>query len=86
MFMKCYFESLVDPAGWLEWDGDFALNTLYYGEYGNFGPGASTSNRVNWEGYRIISSSTEASQFTVANFIAGQAWLPATGVPFTAGL
>ncbi|KAK6132162.1 hypothetical protein DH2020_034087 [Rehmannia glutinosa] len=21
------------PGGWLEWDGNFALNTLYYGEY-----------------------------------------------------
>ncbi|KAJ6852732.1 putative pectinesterase [Iris pallida] len=23
------------PGGWLEWDGDFALDTLYYGEYMN---------------------------------------------------
>lgn len=84
--MQTYLDSLVDPAGWLEWDGDFALNTLYYGEYKNLGPAASTSRRVKWSGYRVITSSSEASQFTVANFIAGQSWLPATGVPFTAGL
>ncbi|KAL0400889.1 UNVERIFIED_CONTAM: Pectinesterase 2 [Sesamum latifolium] len=85
VFMQTYLDSLVDPAGWLEWDGNFALNTLYYGEYRNMGPGSSTSRRVPWRGYRVITSAAEAGRFTVANFIAG-AWLPATGVPFTAGL
>ncbi|KAH0979192.1 hypothetical protein GBA52_006369 [Prunus armeniaca] len=73
-------------AGWLEWDGNFALKTLYYGEYKNTGPGSSTSGRVNWGGYHVITSSSEASKFTVGNFIAGSSWLPATNVPFTAGL
>ncbi|KAL2227195.1 probable pectinesterase/pectinesterase inhibitor 17 [Sesamum indicum] len=86
VFMQTYLDSLVDPAGWLEWDGNFALNTLYYGEYRNTGPGSSTSRRVRWRGYRVITSAAEAGRFTVANFIAGQSWLPATGVPFTAGL
>lgn len=84
--MQTYMDSLVDPKGWLEWDGDFALNTLFYGEYKNLGPGSPTSQRVTWRGYRVINSASEVSQFTVANFIAGQSWLPATGVPFTAGL
>ncbi|KAL3570241.1 hypothetical protein D5086_027490 [Populus alba] len=86
VFLQTYLDSLVDPAGWLEWDGNFALNTLYYGEYRNSGPGASTRGRVKWRGYRVITSSTEASRFTVANFIAGRSWLPATGVPFYPGL
>ncbi|KAG5230533.1 pectin methylesterase family protein [Salix suchowensis] len=86
VFLQTYLDSLVDPAGWLEWDGNVALNTLYYGEYRNFGPAASTGGRVKWGGYRVITSSTEASSFTVANFIAGSSWLPATGVPFFAGL
>ncbi|CAK9161074.1 unnamed protein product [Ilex paraguariensis] len=86
VFLQCYLDSLVDPAGWLEWDGNFALNTLYYGEYKNSGPGSSTSQRVKWRGYRVITNPTEASQFTVANFIAGRSWLPATSVPFTSGL
>lgn len=86
VFLQTYLDSLVDPAGWLEWDGNFALNTLYYGEYRNSGPGASTGGRVKWRGYRVITSSTEASRFTVANFIAGRSWLPATGVPFYPGL
>ncbi|KAL6321811.1 hypothetical protein AAG906_035508 [Vitis piasezkii] len=86
VYLGTYLDTLVDSAGWLEWDGNFALNTLYYGEYKNFGPGSSTSGRVKWRGYRVITSATEASKFSVANFIAGQSWLPATGVPFRSGL
>ncbi|CAI0404886.1 unnamed protein product [Linum tenue] len=86
VFMRTYLDSLVDPVGWLEWDGDFALDTLYYGEYGNTGPGAPTGRRVKWRGYRVIRSAAEASRFTVDNFIAGRSWLPATGVPFNSGL
>ncbi|KAF5800430.1 putative pectinesterase [Helianthus annuus] len=54
VFSKNYMDSLVDPAGWLEWDANFALNlnTLYYGEYRNTGPGSSTSRSVKWRGTR----------------------------------
>ncbi|XP_062174869.1 pectinesterase 2-like [Alnus glutinosa] len=86
VFMKTYLDSLIAPAGWMEWSGNFALKTLYYGEYANTGPGSSTANRVKWGGYNVITSSSVASQFTVANFIAGSSWLPATNVPYTAGL
>lgn len=86
VFMKTYLDSVIDPAGWMEWSGNFALKTLYYGEYANTGPGSSTTKRVTWAGYHVITSATTASQFTVANFIAGSSWLPATSVPYTAGL
>ncbi|KAK4406989.1 putative pectinesterase/pectinesterase inhibitor 39 [Sesamum angolense] len=82
VFMFSKMENVVDPRGWLEWNGTFALDTLYYGEYMNRGPGSNTSARVTWPGYRVINSSTEASQFTVANFIQGNQWLPATTIPF----
>ncbi|XP_019149805.1 PREDICTED: probable pectinesterase/pectinesterase inhibitor 17 [Ipomoea nil] len=86
VFLQTYMESVVDPAGWLEWDGQFALKTLFYGEYKNSGPGSSTGQRVRWGGYRVISSASEAARFSVENFIAGRSWLPATNVPFNAGL
>ncbi|KAH9608930.1 hypothetical protein KSS87_002789 [Heliosperma pusillum] len=82
VYMLSNIDDVVDPAGWLEWDGDFALDTLFYGEYKNRGPGSNTSARVKWPGYRVINSSTEASNFTVANFIEGGVWLPKTGIPF----
>ncbi|KAJ1383707.1 Pectinesterase, catalytic [Sesbania bispinosa] len=86
VFMKTYLDSLINPAGWMEWSGNFALSTLYYGEYMNTGPGSSTRSRVKWPGYRVITSASEASKFTVANFIAGNSWLPSTKVPFTSSL
>ncbi|KAJ0803296.1 putative pectinesterase [Helianthus annuus] len=86
VFMKTFLDGLVDPAGWMPWSGNFALDTLYYGEYMNTGPGSSTSKRVNWKGYHVITSATEAAKFTVGNFIAGGSWLPVTNVPFTSGL
>ncbi|KAL1331290.1 pectinesterase 2 [Arachis ipaensis] len=84
--MKTYLDSLINPAGWMEWSGNFALNTLYYAEYANTGPGSSTSNRVSWKGYHVLTSASQASPFTVGNFLAGNSWLPSTGVPFTSGL
>ncbi|XP_074311011.1 pectinesterase-like [Silene latifolia] len=76
----------IDPAGWFPWDGDFALSTLYYGEYMNSGPGSDTSKRVNWTGYHLITDPTVAKQFTVGEFIQGQEWLDAAGVNFVEGL
>ncbi|XP_059625476.1 probable pectinesterase/pectinesterase inhibitor 59 [Cornus florida] len=87
VFLKTYLDSLVSPEGWSTWDAsNFALDTLYYGEYMNFGPASSTTNRVKWRGYRVITNAKEALQFTVGSFIAGRSWLPSTGVPFIAGL
>ncbi|KAL8547220.1 hypothetical protein ACS0TY_006800 [Phlomoides rotata] len=82
VFMFSKMEEVVNPRGFLEWNGTFALDTLYYGEYMNRGPGSNTTARVKWLGYRVINNSAEASQFTVANFIQGNQWLPTTGVPF----
>lgn len=86
VFMDTVLDSFINPAGWLEWDGNFALDTLYYAEYANTGSGSSTSNRVKWKGYHVLTSASQASPFTVGNFIAGNSWLPKTGVPFTSGL
>ncbi|KAL9285006.1 hypothetical protein ACSQ67_024620 [Phaseolus vulgaris] len=86
VFMLSYMGDHIHSRGWLEWNGDFALDTLYYGEYMNYGPGAGVGQRVKWPGYRVITSAVEANRFTVAQFISGSAWLPSTGVAFAAGL
>lgn len=86
VYMQTYMSSQVQPQGWLEWFENFALNTLYYGEYKNYGPGSSVAGRVRWPGYHIIRDAATASSFTVGTFIDGRAWLPATGVKFQVGL
>ncbi|KAK8957347.1 putative pectinesterase/pectinesterase inhibitor 34 [Platanthera zijinensis] len=86
VYMMSYIGAHVEPSGWLEWNQTFALDTLYYGEYMNNGPGAAVGKRVQWPGYRVITLPAEAGKFTVANFIFGSSWLPGTGVSFLAGL
>ncbi|KAI3803301.1 hypothetical protein L1987_31451 [Smallanthus sonchifolius] len=84
--MQSTISNVINSAGWFPWSGNFALDTLYYGEYQNTGAGASTANRVTWRGYRVITSATEAQGFTAGNFIGGGNWLRATGFPFSLGL
>ncbi|KAM0023891.1 putative pectinesterase [Helianthus debilis subsp. tardiflorus] len=86
VYMQTYMGDHIHPRGWLEWNATFALDTLYYGEYMNYGPGGAIGQRVKWPGYRVITAATEASRFTVAQFIYGSSWLPSTGVAFLAGL
>ncbi|EMS63917.1 putative pectinesterase/pectinesterase inhibitor 41 [Triticum urartu] len=86
VIMQSDVAGLVDPAGWMPWSGDFALATLYYAEYDNSGAGSDTSRRVNWPGYHVLNSTVDAGNFTVANMVLGDFWLPQTGVPFTVGL
>ncbi|KAI7725524.1 hypothetical protein M8C21_007066 [Ambrosia artemisiifolia] len=86
VYMQTYMGDHIHPRGWLEWNATFALDTLYYGEYMNYGPGGAIGQRIKWPGYRVITSAIEASRFTVAQFIYGSSWLPSTGVAFLAGL
>lgn len=85
IFMQNYMSDVLRPEGWLEWNGTFALDTLYYAELMNYGSGAGVGKRVKWAGYHALNASSEASNFTVAQFIDGNLWLPSTGVAFTAG-
>ncbi|XP_072149854.1 pectinesterase [Setaria viridis] len=86
VYMRSYVGAHVDPRGWLEWDKDFALKTLFYGEYENEGPGAGTAARVRWPGYHVITDRSVAVQFTVGQFIQGGSWLNGTGVAYINGL
>lgn len=86
VFLQCYLTKHVQSRGWLEWAGDFALNTLYYGEYSNYGPGSNIKDRVRWKGYHAIHDAKTAATFSVRRFINGLTWIPFTGVTFTADL
>ncbi|CAA2975643.1 pectinesterase pectinesterase inhibitor 45 [Olea europaea subsp. europaea] len=83
--METEIGDLIQPAGWLEWDGDFALKTLYYAEYNNKGPGSITSSRVKWSGYKLIKRD-DALKFTVAPFLQGDTWLKSAQVPVRFGM
>ncbi|KAM3287796.1 hypothetical protein P3S67_021226 [Capsicum chacoense] len=81
-----WLRSFIHPNGWMPWVGTTAPSTIFYAEYNNFGPGAKTNKRVNWKGLKLKLTSKIVSKFTVKPFTQGDKWLPATGVPFKAGL
>uniref|UniRef100_J3M1V5 pectinesterase n=1 Tax=Oryza brachyantha TaxID=4533 RepID=J3M1V5_ORYBR len=84
VIMESVIGDLIKPEGWSEWMGDQGLKTLYYAEYANTGPGAGTSKRVAWPGYRVIGQA-EATQFTAGVFIDGLTWLKNTATPNVMG-
>ena len=65
-------EALIAPQGWMPWKEDFALATLYYGEFKNKGLGANLSQRVEWSS-RIPGKHVGAH--SVKNFIQGDKWI-----------
>lgn len=84
IIMETEIGALIQPDGWLPWEGDFALNTLYYGEFNNNGAGANTNARVKWIGRKDINRD-EAITYTVDPFLQGS-WINGTGVPAQLGL
>lgn len=85
VYMQSYIGDFVQPAGWLEWNGTVGLDTIFYGEFDNYGPGSITNNRVQWPGHFLLND-TQAWNFTVLNFTLGNTWLPDTDIPYTEGL
>lgn len=84
MFLTCEVREVVAAEGWLEWSGEFALKTLFYGEYKNGGAGAATAARVAWA--TQIRDAGVANGFTVDRFITGAEWLPETAIACDAAL
>ncbi|XP_062227540.1 probable pectinesterase/pectinesterase inhibitor 51 [Phragmites australis] len=74
VYVGCTLAEMVQPQGWLAWNGDFALKTLYYGEFDSAGPGGrDASRRVPWSS-QVPKDHVDA--YSVANFIQGHEWIP----------
>ncbi|CAM8912422.1 unnamed protein product [Rhodiola kirilowii] len=73
VFIHCNLEALITPQGWLPWKGDFALKTLYYGEFENSGAGSDSSQRVSWSNQI---PADHVYTYSVDNFIQGNEWIP----------
>ncbi|CAK9234546.1 unnamed protein product [Sphagnum troendelagicum] len=84
VFIESTLGSLIEPAGWLLWNGDQQSgDKVTYGEYSNTGPGSNTARRVRWS---MQLTSKQAFTYTVGNFIDGENWLPATSISFSSNL
>jgi pectinesterase len=87
IYLQSQLGALVDPAGWLPWNNTgFALDTLFYAEVDNRGPGADTSKRVRWGGIRNVTYQEAQKEFTVDAFLQGKKFISKYGVPLIPGL
>ncbi|XP_065878463.1 probable pectinesterase/pectinesterase inhibitor 51 [Euphorbia lathyris] len=73
VYIHSFMDSLINPGGWLEWEGNQSLSTLYYGEFENRGPGSDLKGRVPWSS-KILPQ--HVLTFSVQNFMQGDEWLP----------
>ncbi|XP_010547008.1 PREDICTED: probable pectinesterase/pectinesterase inhibitor 58 isoform X2 [Tarenaya hassleriana] len=81
IIMRTTIEDIIDPKGWLEWNGNFALDTLEYAEFENKGPGSNQATRVKWPGIKKFTP-RQAGEFTAGKFLQGGTWIPQTQVPY----
>lgn len=85
IIMQSQIDNVIAPEGWLPWAGDFAINTCFYTEISNRGPGSNSTGRVKWRGIKKVAPQM-ATQYTAARFIRGDTWVKATGIPYASGL
>ncbi|KAL0414771.1 UNVERIFIED_CONTAM: putative pectinesterase/pectinesterase inhibitor 21 [Sesamum radiatum] len=85
IIMQSLIDGFIAPEGWSVWQGTFALDTLYYGEFKNRGPGSDMSRRVRWKGIQTITPAI-AESFTPARLFAGDEWVAQSGIPYIPGM
>ncbi|KAL0367767.1 UNVERIFIED_CONTAM: putative pectinesterase/pectinesterase inhibitor 28 [Sesamum radiatum] len=81
IIMQSNIGGFVAPEGWSVWQGTFALDTLYYAEYQNHGPGSDLKNRVTWPGIQHFSPQM-AESWTGGRIYGGDEWIRNSGVPY----
>ncbi|XP_057772189.1 pectinesterase-like [Salvia miltiorrhiza] len=85
IIMQTDIGGFINPQGWSPWMGTFALDTLYYGEWSNTGPGADLSKRVKWKGIKKMTPKL-AEGFTAQKIFVYDDWIKKTGVPYVGGM
>lgn len=84
VIMESFIDDLIAPEGWLAWDKEFAVKTLFYTEFNNRGPGSSKLQRLKWDGVKELPEK-RVKRFTVDKFVKGKKWISPTAVPFDGG-
>ncbi|KAL0368220.1 UNVERIFIED_CONTAM: putative pectinesterase/pectinesterase inhibitor 21 [Sesamum calycinum] len=81
IIMQSNIGGFIAPEGWSPWAGTFALDTLYYAEYQNRGPGSDLKARVTWKGIQKLSPQM-AESWTGGKLFGGDEWIRSTGSPY----
>lgn len=84
IFMNTYMEDIIKHEGYTAKQGrrgPAAMNTCFYGEYNNSGPGSNKTKRVKWRGIKKLNAES-ARQFTPLKFFHGDQWVRITRIPY----
>ncbi|KAL6519805.1 hypothetical protein OROMI_032699 [Orobanche minor] len=83
--MDSQIDGLINPDGWSSWNESSAhLDTCWYTEVNNNGPGADVTRRVKWPGIKSVSIE-EAKAFTPGEYMVGDSWIADKGIPYDSG-
>jgi len=77
VYINCEIGPHILPEGWSNWEGTDRDKTAFFAEYGNYGQGAETANRVPWSKKL---SEKEVKKYTVRNVFGAATsdmWMPA---------
>ncbi|RDY10816.1 putative pectinesterase/pectinesterase inhibitor 28, partial [Mucuna pruriens] len=85
IFMDTYIGGLIQPDGYMPWQGPQGLtgmDTCFYAEYNNTGPGSNKSNRVKWHGIKTLTSQS-VTRYSPVIFFHGDDWIKVTRIPYS---
>ena len=74
VFLRTFMDDSIQPAGWTSFDSarPTIMNTTFYAEFENSGPGSNTSERVSDH----LLTDTEAKDFTIDKvFLESPRWI-----------
>ncbi|KAL1294062.1 hypothetical protein HN51_054755 [Arachis hypogaea] len=88
VFLQTYIGDLIEPEGYMPWqgpEGNTGMDTCYYAEFNNIGPGSNATKRVKWHGVKHLTEKSVGAFFP-SKFFHGDDWIRFTKVPYSPGL
>ncbi|KAK3213313.1 hypothetical protein Dsin_018019 [Dipteronia sinensis] len=79
IIMESTIGDFIAPEGYVPFRGNKGINTVFFAEYNNKGPGAGTSKRVKWSGVKMVKNRNNIWYFTAKPFIQGD-WISKLGI------
>ncbi|GMI95831.1 hypothetical protein like AT5G27870 [Hibiscus trionum] len=80
VIMQSQIDDIIQPEGYIPMDGDKGLETGYFVEFDNRGPGSNTELRAKWPSIKEIDQ-VEVKKFTPGPFLESENWVPSAEIP-----
>lgn len=84
IIMESFISDVIRPEGYALWNGTYGIDTLFYSEFNNRGPGANKAKRVKWKGIKELTAD-QVQRYTPKEFIQADTWVPPTKIPYAPG-